>query len=349
MLSSFLRNLSITILCLLFYQSLYGATVKRVIKKKRIVVIDAGKNEGLSKGIKVCFLKENGKKVACGRVRKVRKKVSFVRVNKKRLRRVKKGMEATFTVKGVETEESATEIASSDSLSSKKTQIQVFYLITPMTPSKFQKLNYSEPVSGAETMWDPSGDIGSANLGFGANVTFSIFNSTIGVGGRMRTYTTQEVEGYYQQNTPSQFVLMEQKASAIGFWIDYYYFDTKMSLLSIQIAAGLDVDMTTVDLTATQGDDNTSENNPIASGTSKATTLSLRNLINIYMDFDGFGIGTMMNFLIPVAGTPTFSGSVDDPNASNLGVEPVSDLETSLDHKKASFGLEIMVHGYFAF
>lgn len=345
MLKCFFKKLSIAMLYLLFYQDLYAASVKKVLKKRRIVIINVGKNEGITKGTKVCFLKDSGKKVACGRVRKVKSKISVVKVSKKRIRRIKRGMEASY-----ETGNSGTKVASSSSnLSNKKTQVQVFYLITPMAPSTFKKLNYSEPQSGAETMWESSGDVGSAYLGLGANVIFSMFGKTIGAGARMRTYTSQKAEGYYQENTPSQYALTELEASSVGFWMDYYYFDTKMSMFLVKVAAGIDIDMTTVDLTSTQGDDNTSDNNPIASATSKATTLSIRNLVNIYMDLGGFGVGTMVNFLLPLYSTSSFSGSVEDPNSSNLGVEPVDDLDVSLDHKKAAFGLELMLHGYYSF
>ena len=70
-----------------------GATVIRKIRKRSVIVIDEGKDDGLTKGTKLCVFKDNGKKTACGKIRRLKSNKAFIKVPRRRFRTVKKGME----------------------------------------------------------------------------------------------------------------------------------------------------------------------------------------------------------------------------------------------------------------
>ena len=80
----------IALILLTFVTSEAQATITKLLKKRRVVVIDDG---DVSKGDKVCFFNASGRKRACGKVVKVKEDKSYVKVkSKKRFRRLKKGM-----------------------------------------------------------------------------------------------------------------------------------------------------------------------------------------------------------------------------------------------------------------
>lgn len=74
---------------------LYAASVKGKIKKRSVVVIDAGKTADISTGDSICFYDANQEEVGCGTVRRVQEERSFVRVGSKVLREVRTGFTAS--------------------------------------------------------------------------------------------------------------------------------------------------------------------------------------------------------------------------------------------------------------
>ena len=63
----------------------FGGEVTKVSKKKKSVYINLGSKDGLKKGEKVCFFKQDDeeKKVGCGKVRKVKKSKAIIKVKKR--------------------------------------------------------------------------------------------------------------------------------------------------------------------------------------------------------------------------------------------------------------------------
>lgn len=69
----------------------YGISVTKIKKAKGLVFIDGGKNDGLNKAQKVCFFDINNKKVACGKIRKLSRKKSLVKVSRRSIKKIKRG------------------------------------------------------------------------------------------------------------------------------------------------------------------------------------------------------------------------------------------------------------------
>ena len=73
----FIKSVGLTVIFLasiiLVTTDTYAASVKKVIKRKTVVVIDEGKSAGVSKGDRYCFYNDSGKKLGCGKVRRVKR------------------------------------------------------------------------------------------------------------------------------------------------------------------------------------------------------------------------------------------------------------------------------------
>ena len=61
--------------------------VKSVNSSSKTVTIKSGKDNGLTKGSRVCFYNDS-KKITCGKVKKVRKSMSIVKVRKSKLKKI---------------------------------------------------------------------------------------------------------------------------------------------------------------------------------------------------------------------------------------------------------------------
>ena len=113
--------------------------------------------------------------------------------------------------------------------------------------------------------------------------------------------------------------------------------------------------MATMSFSATKKDDATTANTgekDIASATSKITALSLRIGTQLtWMMMEPLGMTFGLNMLVPLAGfSKSFSGSVTDDNQDVLpDKNGISDLESSVDHKLASFGAEVLIAAFWAF
>ena len=138
--------------------------------------------------------------------------------------------------------------------------------------------------------------------------------------------------------------------------MDYNYLHVQKKFYSFILGNGLEINKSTVKLKATQtNDDNASIENPLANAQSDLTVIALRTLASIHTYVWRLGISGGINLLIPLAGTATFKGNVTSPHQSQIdGVDqndskPKTDLQRSLAHKKATFGLEMLFSSYYSF
>ena len=371
----FLCKLILSLTAVFFVNQIaLAAKVRAISKKRSMVKVNAGVNKGYFKGAKVCIYRKK-KKVACGKVIKVKPTSSFVKVSKKRLKRIKKGMRVRLRSKA---RRKATEMveegigkgkeamAQSSSGTDHRTNLKLNYFATILAPAVYEKITYAAPeidtatnqeVTSVDTLWQWQSDSTASLsiLGFGAESEFGIGKSmAISVGLRLRFYRDFISPADYNKTVPEQFVETEISAQAFGLYSDFTFLDIAMSeSLFWRLSSGLDIDMSTVKLTATQKDDDSSDTTEIASTESKLTVLSLRLGTNFnFMVLEPIGIVFGTNLLIPIT---TFSASAstenNDPNATSKlsGGDGQADLDAALDHRKAGFGAEVVLGAYFAF
>lgn len=311
-----------------------GAAVTKVNTKKRLVTIDSGKADGLAKGDKVCFYDNDGKKIGCGKIRSVKSSSSRIKMSKKKIKKIDVGMEATPGSDG------------GGGGGSSSSKLKFVYIFTPMMTTNYQKLSYFRPIDGTEeTLWEPTGAQSSSFLGFGAEYEMGLGGgSAISAGGRIKYFREFTAQADYS-DLEDQYVESNITASAMGFWADYYY----LNMGPLRIGNGLDLDMSTVTFGAAYKTD-AGEESLIAEASSKLTTISLRTIVAFDILIDPVGISFAGNFLLPLSSSGSAAADVTDDNAAKLpGIDPNADLSLSLNHKKASFGLELIIGAYIAF
>ena len=326
-------------------------------KKRKVIRISGGKAKGFIKGARVCFFGKKGKKVACGKVVRAGGKASFAKVSPKRFRRVRKGMTAKLQGAAGQAEGAladATDSVTQGSTSgapSHLTNFKLGYIISFLSPATYEKLTYSPPAADASegsvgSLWKADSTSSLSIFGFIAEGDFGIGDSmAASFGLRFRYYRDFIAQSDYSATEKNLYVETEQTASAMGFYTDFTFLNIGTSGTFFQMSSGLDYDMSTVEFKATQKDDDGEDvQGEIASATSSLSVISLRLGMDVGMTiFDPIGILGGINLLVPVAEMgASFSGKINDTNETLLSGSGDEDLETALDHKKASFGAEFI-------
>ena len=73
-----------------------AAQVARINKNKGLIVIDGNKNDGFVMGAIVCFYSSSGEEITCGRVQQTSESYVTVKVNNRKAKQIRYGMEATL-------------------------------------------------------------------------------------------------------------------------------------------------------------------------------------------------------------------------------------------------------------
>ena len=142
-----LRSLLLLISFCCVLTNLYGASVTARSKKKLLVKIDEGGDTGFSKGLKVCFYNASGKKLGCGKIVSAGDSSSRVRVSKRTVRRLKKGVTAKLA--NIANSATAVVLAASENM-----KLRFFYLLTPVQGYQINQLSYLPPGNlPAQSLW----------------------------------------------------------------------------------------------------------------------------------------------------------------------------------------------------
>ena len=73
-------------------------SIKSINAKKGTVKLSAGKNDGLRKNKRICFYNDS-KKITCGKIKKISKTASLVKVKKSKAKKITKDMTAVLSKK----------------------------------------------------------------------------------------------------------------------------------------------------------------------------------------------------------------------------------------------------------
>ena len=325
-----------TILILIISSGLNAASVKKKINKKKMVIIDEGSSDGVARGSKVCFYKSSGKKITCGRVKKIKKTRAYVKVKSKYLKRIKKGYEARIKSSG-------------SGSRGKKSGLGIYamgkYILTPMSSTSYSKMLYQTPFSGekVDTLWANKGSGGTSYVGFSGEVGYFLAIAYLAAGFKYKMIVPSEINSDYGDDN-ANYAVTRTSASSMGFYFDALYpvYSTKM--LDLHLGAGLDIDMSSVQVLSNQRSDNDSsldlflyqiDSSGMIISARLRGDLSYRVMKNINLTAGAVA-------LIGIMGSPSASVEHDDPQSSSLNeaytVE--EDATLALAHKSA-IGVEL--------
>lgn len=357
-------RLTALILLVLFGSGEAQATIIKLLKKRKIAVIDDG---DVSKGDKVCFYSASDRKRACGRVVKVKEDKSYVRItSKKRFRRLKKGM----------THEVSTGSGSSGGGMQGEHSFTFRLLYTPgfMARAKFNYLDSNEDEGGEDGHFRPfkeedieSGDSGQSKLarmfpwgsGGAEAEVFITPTLSIAMGGRYTLINVSPRVTYdFLKKNSEEFMVSDYSGHELNFWLDV--FPLHVADLGLRLGAGGEFTMSSLsistDLMRSEG--NNSEPKPIQegifAGKSAASIMSVR--LSARKDFPmgafGFGLGVTA-IISPVALSSKFTLE-GDPDARLLDKykddkrkKMIEDIENAIEHTNSVFSLVLGLSVYF--
>lgn len=302
----------------------YAAVVTKLIKKKRVAVIDEGKSAGFIKKSKVCFY-DGPKKIACGRVLKAKTNKAYVRVSRRSIKGISVGMGAR--IQGKKSTRSAS-----------NSYFRINYQLSALTPVSFQKVTYDRPpVEGnVESLWAGTEVTSSSLLGVSASFCFEL-GLPIALGYTAIFYGDYLSQADYDSDIKN-FEEITQSASLNGLWFEIFPHNLVVGSNSLNFGYGIGYDSSTVILQGAFKNDSGSETKNL-DATSTITVISARLSIDYVINAGRFGLSFGLGLAAPVsASAPAFSGGAEeDTNVGSLGKITVEDaILNTLQHKAAS-------------
>lgn len=368
------KHIPAAISALILATPVFGAAITEVNTKKKFADVELEEGETFEKGAAVCFFGEDGEKGECGTISRIKDSVARVKVKKPK--KLKVGMtmkldeplaadgEASGSASGSgsgsgsgsEEGEKTSKKAAKKKAASKKSPLRlVGYAGLPVrTPSTFNKIAYAYPeTTTPSTLWSKDSAVASAAVQLAGEVAIPVGKFAVVPGVRYRLFTPSSIDSDYEKGMLNPYITTEQKASSFGFYTDFQYLRfNPASFLAVNLLAGIDIDMTTVTLTATSKDERpTGVTAEAASATSKLSVASLRlgantdiMMIKILGARVGFGV------MLPLAAFGAkFSGKVTNTHGLSDDAAATADLKKSIDHKKAKYAAEIDIGGELSF
>jgi len=347
-----------------------AASVTEVSTEKKTVTVELVDDETFEKDSEVCFFDDADKEIACGKVTKVKGTAVTVKVTAaKKLKKVTEGMVAKPKGEAAGTEEEAAPKKGKKGAAKKgkekdkgKNPLRIIGIYNPALSSPFvyKKLAYAAPSSTTpDTLWSQDKTIGTTMkdnpLSLTMQVAIPLGNFSIAPGVRYRSYKPSLIDADYILNRENPFVRTEMSATSFGLIVDFmYYRGARMpGLIFADLTGGLDVDNSTVSLTAKKEDDSgqaSAVTGDVGKATSKLTVVSLRvgaGVEAMFLKLIGVRLG--LNLMVPFLETGgTFSGEISDEESRGQE-DPGADLKKALDHKKSSMAIEISFGGVLAF
>jgi hypothetical protein len=329
-----------------------AATVTDVKKKKKTATIDAGTSSGFSKGISVCFSDSSGTKIGCAKISDATESTSTIKLTPKLVRKLKKGATADLQSGGTKTAAAGADPAPN------RTNVKGLYVLTPVPPIQYNKISFSIPESSAtavESLWNIAEKSGMSFIGGALEMEFGVGTSmSLAFGFRYRMYRDFLAESDYGTTTEQETIYAEttMKSTTMGGWFDFYFAQFGSAPFFFRLGSGLDVDMAKLTLQADKlSETNATDPETIATAESSLNLVSLRLGLQMNLFFKPIGLVFGLHPIVPLAAMGSkYEDEITDSNSSKVTPLTASeDLKISIDHKKASFGLEVTTGLYVAF
>lgn len=316
-----------------------AATVTKLLNKKKVVVIDSGKSAGIEKQTRVCFFNKKGKKVGCGKVRRVSGEQSFVRLKSKAFKKVKKGFTAeveggSMGSGGEMSQEAGKPGSSGPSGSSFAVRGLVGGALSPAYSST-APVYATETAPTGEKYWDEGEASSGSGIFVGSEFEYIPFNIAAG----FRYFVSQsgaKLEMDYiikKDNTKdSPYAFLETTASSLGFWFDYLY-PISFGSMSFNVGAGLDIDMSTLTTNVTllePTDANASTQ--LIKQESSLTAIGLRIPVRLDIALSSFKLFVSGVAVIGVSGEAAVSGADTEDANSKDAATYAKDFITAQNH-----------------
>ncbi|MBC7660264.1 MAG: hypothetical protein H7249_11210 [Chitinophagaceae bacterium] len=334
-----------------------AATVQKIKLEKKIVIIDEGKNTGFSKKKKVCIYDENKNKIACGRIRSAKAKMSSILIKKDEdLAKVKEGM--TADVENIDNKDVKITIDENEEKPvvqeyKAPSYIGLFGEFPIRDPVTYQNLIYEDPLNkDVETMWSAESPVKA--VGLGGEFGFGIKSLTLAVGARSRTFSPKRIASDYGDPDANgvfkEYVESIGKGKSTGAWLDLSYARWDWGVASLNLGNGIDIDTSSVDFTLDHKADGTdvATNLYKAKSTLKAISLRTKLLLDFKFGPVGFKMGSVLYIPLSQAEKITVEQSDAATNSFLKTKTAQEDLKTKLGHK-SQVGLDLLLMGYFAY
>jgi len=358
-LSTHTRRLLLPALAMsLLPSAVQAATVRGVNAGKKMVSLDIEAGETVTSGDTICIFGPKKKKLDCGKVTLIKGKVALVTLaSSAKISQIKKGMSAK--IDSSETSEGSADAKnppSSTTGANKSPPFRMWMLMDPAisSPFTYSQVSYKAPegTTAPTTLWAPGKAPGLAVASFGGQIGVPIGKKAVNLGARMRIFSPpSSVDTDYTAKVANPYANTLVSAKAFGGWLDYELMHSAMSASTFfNFLPGLDLDYSSVSVLATKKNDGAADSGTIVTATSKLMILSLRLGANFDVFLGkSFGLsvgGTALIPLVPLAP----SAVITFPTGEDRGMaDPITDLKTSLGHKKSGLGLEALAAVFYAF
>jgi hypothetical protein len=88
----------VVITAISFESIVMAAEVTRINKNRGLIVINGNKDDGFVMGATVCFYSSSGEEITCGKVQQTSGSYVTVKVNNRKAKQIRNGMEAKLSV-----------------------------------------------------------------------------------------------------------------------------------------------------------------------------------------------------------------------------------------------------------
>ncbi len=358
-------RLTVLIWLVFFASGEARATITKLLKKRRIVVIDDG---DVSKGDRVCFYSASARKRACGRVVKVKEDKSYVKIkSKKRFRRLKKGM----------THEVGTSGGSSGGGGRYGGHSFTFRLLyTPgfMARSKFNYLDSNKAEGGSDGHFMPfeesaidSGDSGQSKMarmfpwgGVGAEgEVFITPTMSVIMGGRYTLINVSPRVTYdFLVEKSKEFMRSDYSGHELNVWLDFL--PLAVADLGLRLGIGLEGTMSTLSVSTSLMRDEGETVAPVQDvadffkGKSVANIVSVRLSARKDIPLGAYGFGLGVTAIIsPMTLSSKFTldgephAQLVDKYESGKDDDIATDIENAIEHTNNIFSLVLGLSFYF--
>ncbi|MBP9707859.1 MAG: hypothetical protein KBD78_09445 [Oligoflexales bacterium] len=344
-------NLSFVISFFFASGTLLAQTVSKISVKKNSVIVDSV----FKKGSEVCIY-ESSKKIACGRVKSIKKSSSLINLSRGySAKNVKEGMKVKEEAKEKKAQaepafknKSKKKTTTSSKKFSRDRNFDFGLGFTPafLAPYTFNQLTFKVPSGGAvDTLWESKATKSDGLISFGLNAGY-YFNSNMGVGLglRMRLPYEFSVDDDFSTD-PTLWTRSETSFTGSSFNLVFTYIIDFSSTSFLKLNTGIDMESDTLEFKSIQLDDESADTkNIIASANGKLSIMSLRiDAIYSYFLLDSLSIDAGLGILLPLSVTESFAAEVNTTLAgATPSVDAATDLQKSLNFTKNSVGVELI-------
>jgi len=293
------------------------------------VVIKMQSPGEFSSGDLVCFRK-NSKKVACGKISKTKNKLAIVKVKKSSLEKIELGMEVGAKDGGED------HSASSDRMS--------FYAAAAYSPMSVFNNSIVEYIpDGSDPNLKNRWNSSAASPNLKASY-FTLAAQFFGIHGGVQFPISNMIaptfiEFNYDNADQTKYLSLSVTHKMFGAFGDYLFsFSDKMFDLSV--GAGFGYISDTITFIAAQKKDGTSESNPVISGKSNLSLITLRIPALLHINLKPVQLIAGTTLMVGLSGTAKATGEVLDTSSPDPAIE-FQDFNTALSHKKKTVGIDI--------